>query len=61
MRFLSQGSYQLGVGNDFMSVAAQRTVSVIIDEVVHVMNQHLCPLLVRFPTEDEEIEAIVQR
>lgn len=53
LRFLAQGSYQLGVGNDTNVLVAQSTVSKILQEMIDVFNNVLCRQYIKFPNEAE--------
>lgn len=57
IRFLSQDSYQLSVENDRLVGVAQPTVSVILSEVIRIINQFICPKYIKFPSK-REIEAV---
>ena len=54
LRFLSDGSYQQGTGNDFNLGLAHPTVSKILKEVLNVMENHICPQWIKFQMSEEE-------
>lgn len=43
MRFLAEGGYQNGVGNDFNLGLAQPTLSKILTEILDIIETHICP------------------
>ncbi|XP_058127713.1 putative nuclease HARBI1 [Anopheles ziemanni] len=45
LKFLAQGSYQLGVGNDFTVPMAQSTFSETLNETLRTLEQHLKPYI----------------
>ena len=61
LKFLAQGSYQRNVGADFNVGVAQSTFSEILEEVVNVMIDHLCPRVIVFPSDDQDIVNITLR
>ncbi|XP_067638622.1 putative nuclease HARBI1 [Eurosta solidaginis] len=54
LRFLAQGSYQVGVGNDLNLALSQPTVSAILAETLEALEKVLCPLLIKFKMSEEE-------
>ncbi|XP_017467584.1 PREDICTED: putative nuclease HARBI1 [Rhagoletis zephyria] len=59
LRFLAQGSYQVGVGNDFKLALSQPTVSAILAERLEALEQVICPLLIRFEMSEEEQTEVI--
>lgn len=58
LRFLAEGSYQRGVGNDFMACFAQSTVSLALSECLNALEESICPEWIQLKmTEAEEISA----
>ncbi|XP_049301680.1 putative nuclease HARBI1 [Anopheles funestus] len=57
LKFLAQGSYQQGVGNDFTVPMGQSTFSEIFDETVRVMERELKECITLEMTELEKQEA----
>ncbi|XP_055904788.1 putative nuclease HARBI1 [Eupeodes corollae] len=58
LRFLAEGGYQKGVGNDFNLGLAQPTFSIILKEVINFLEEYLCPLWIKMElSEEEKIEA----
>ncbi|XP_017476478.1 PREDICTED: putative nuclease HARBI1 isoform X1 [Rhagoletis zephyria] len=54
LRFLSEGSYQHGVGKDFDAPMAQSTFSGILKSTLAVLQARLCPHWVNLNMTDEE-------
>lgn len=54
LRFLAEGGYQHGVGQDFLVAIAQTTVSVVISETVTILEQQKCADEIRFPLTERE-------
>lgn len=54
LRFLAQGSYQSSVGNDFNLGLSQPTVSLILEEMLDVLERVICPLFIKFEMTEEE-------
>ncbi|XP_067614377.1 putative nuclease HARBI1 [Eurosta solidaginis] len=54
LRFLAQGSYQVGVGNDFNLALSQPTLSAILAETLEALEKVICPLLIKFEMSEEE-------
>lgn len=52
LRFFAEGSYQKGVGNDFVLGLAQPTVSKIIKEMINIMEEFMCSQWIKFETTD---------
>ncbi|XP_036328564.1 putative nuclease HARBI1 [Rhagoletis pomonella] len=48
LRFCAQGSYQLSIGNENMLGLAQPTVSVVISEVLDVLENFICQRWIKF-------------
>lgn len=40
---------------------AQPTVSVVLEEVTNAINEHLCPLVIRMPNNEEDVNVIAER
>lgn len=58
LRFLAEGGYQNGVGQDHFVGIAQPTVSVVLSEVLDILETTLCPNWISLKmTEDEKNEA----
>lgn len=47
LRFFAQGSYQLGVGEDFLIGLAQQTISTVLQEVSSAIEDSLCHKMVK--------------
>lgn len=58
LRFLADGSYQKGVGNDFNVGVAQSTFSKILKEVLNVLEKEICSEFIKFPESVQEKEEI---
>lgn len=54
LRFCAQGTYQNGVGNDFNVGLAQPTVSLVLKEMIDVVENFICPQWIKFNYTDEE-------
>lgn len=54
LRFLGEGSYQHGTGKDYDVAIAQPTFSVVLDEVLEVMERVLCPKWINLDMSVEE-------
>ncbi|XP_067625734.1 putative nuclease HARBI1 [Eurosta solidaginis] len=52
LRFLAEGSYQTSVGKDSSISVARSTVSTILDDVLNVMNQLVCPQWVKLEMDE---------
>lgn len=58
LRFLAEGGYQNGTGNDYNVGLAQPTVSVVLCEVLNIFERVLCPEWISFNMSvDEKREA----
>lgn len=57
LRFLAEGSYQRGVGNDHHVAVAQPTLSKILSEVLEVMERQLCPKFIVMAMTEQEKDA----
>lgn len=58
LRFLAEGGYQNGVGQDCFVGMAQPTVSVVLNEVLGILEEILCPKWINLQmTEAEKTEA----
>uniref|UniRef100_A0A182I8H0 Uncharacterized protein n=1 Tax=Anopheles arabiensis TaxID=7173 RepID=A0A182I8H0_ANOAR len=57
LKFLAQGSYQLGVGNDFTIPMAQSTFSEVLHETLRVMQTKLLKYITLQMSEVEKTEA----
>ncbi|XP_055837670.1 putative nuclease HARBI1 [Episyrphus balteatus] len=58
LRFLAEGGYQHGVGQDFNLGMAQSTISVVLSEVLNILEVQLCPRWISLAmTEEEKSEA----
>ncbi|KYN15589.1 Putative nuclease HARBI1, partial [Trachymyrmex cornetzi] len=60
LNFLSSGSYQRRVGQDFLSCVCQSSVSNIVHQIVDAINI-IIPDWIKFPTQRDEIQAIQQQ
>lgn len=58
MRFLAEGQYQKGTGNDLFVGMAQSTMSKSLTQVIDVLETYVCPEAIKFPTEEAEKNAI---
>lgn len=58
LRFFAEGTYQKGVGNDLFVGMAQPTFSKVLSEVLMILENHLCPVAIRFPIDDVQKDAI---
>lgn len=57
LRFLAEGSYQRGVGQDLFVGVAQQTVSKILSETLDILEKKLCKTWISFNfSEDEKNE-----
>ncbi|XP_062535365.1 putative nuclease HARBI1 isoform X2 [Armigeres subalbatus] len=54
LRFLAEGSYQKGVGNDLFSGLAQPTFSKVLSTVIDAFETEICQEAIRFPMSHEE-------
>ncbi|XP_018367126.1 PREDICTED: uncharacterized protein LOC108763763 [Trachymyrmex cornetzi] len=59
LSFLSSGSYQRRIGQDFLSCMCQSSVSGAIHQIIHALNA-IMPQWITFPTEHDEIQTIQQ-
>lgn len=57
LKFLAQGTYQLGVGNDFTVPMAQSTFSETLNQTLRALEQHLKPYITLEMNEREKQEA----
>ncbi|XP_040172485.1 putative nuclease HARBI1 [Anopheles arabiensis] len=57
LKFLAQGSYQLGVGNDFTVPMGQSTFSEMFDETLRALENELKRHITLEMTEEEQMEA----
>ncbi|XP_036346014.1 putative nuclease HARBI1 [Rhagoletis pomonella] len=57
LRFLADGSYQKCSGNDFNVGLAQPTISVVIKEVLNIIEQHICGKWITTQMTEEEQNA----
>ncbi|XP_017469702.1 PREDICTED: uncharacterized protein LOC108371140 [Rhagoletis zephyria] len=58
LRFLVEGSYQLGAGNDFNIGIAQSTMSGVLKEVLDCLEEQICPKWITMEmTNEEKMEA----
>ncbi|XP_053959721.1 putative nuclease HARBI1 [Anastrepha ludens] len=58
LRFFAEGGYQNGTGQDFNIGMAQSTVSIVLSEVLNILEATLCPRWISLAmTETEELEA----
>lgn len=60
LSFISSGSYQRRVGQDFLSCMCQASISGAIHEIVNAINA-IMPQWIKFPLQPNEIEAIQQQ
>ncbi|XP_062698659.1 putative nuclease HARBI1 [Aedes albopictus] len=54
LRVFTQGKYQKGVGNDRYIGLAQPTMSKVLQLVLDIIERHVCPFVIRFPTKEHE-------
>lgn len=54
LRFCAQGSYQLSVGNDSNIGLGQSTVSLVLTEIFHALEEHVCKNWISMNYTDEE-------
>ncbi|XP_055902903.1 putative nuclease HARBI1 [Eupeodes corollae] len=54
LRFLANGGYQDGVGQDFNFGMAQSTISVVLSDVLAILEEQLCPKWITLAMTDEE-------
>jgi len=54
IRLLAQGSYQKGIGNDFLIGLSQPAISKALNEVLDCMHIQICAKYVKFPIITEE-------
>ena len=54
LRFLAEGSYQHGVGQDFNSPVCQSTFSKLFDETLKIMESTLCPQWISIEMNEQE-------
>ncbi|XP_049277617.1 putative nuclease HARBI1 [Anopheles funestus] len=57
LRFLADGSYQNGVGNDFNVAVAQSTFSTILNQTLKILEESLCPKWITLEMNSEEQQA----
>ncbi|XP_055918715.1 putative nuclease HARBI1 [Eupeodes corollae] len=55
LRFLAEGSYQKCSGNDFNLGLAQPTVSVVLKEVLDVVEERICPQWIKARMTNDEM------
>ncbi|XP_071649420.1 putative nuclease HARBI1 [Temnothorax longispinosus] len=60
LNFLSSGSYQRRVGQDFLSCMCQASISGAIHEIINAINV-IIPQWIKFPVQANEIEIIQQQ
>lgn len=58
LRFFAEGNYQKGVGNDRFIGLAQPTMSKVLQHVLNIMETEVCPDIIKFPSDEQEINAI---
>ncbi|XP_020298987.1 uncharacterized protein LOC109863183 [Pseudomyrmex gracilis] len=58
--FLSSGSYQRRVGQDFLNCVCQSSISNVIHQIVDAINI-IMPDWIKFPTQPNEIQTIQQQ
>ncbi|XP_067636860.1 putative nuclease HARBI1 [Eurosta solidaginis] len=56
LRFCAQGSYQLSIGNENTLGLAQPTVSVVLSEVLNVLENSLCQRWIKFNYDEAELQ-----
>ena len=61
IRFLAEGSYQKGCGNDLNSPMSQPSVSRAIHEVVPIINEQMHADYIQFPNTPEKRQIISQQ
>ncbi|XP_055912937.1 putative nuclease HARBI1 isoform X2 [Eupeodes corollae] len=54
MRFLAEGSYQKGVGQDVLLGMAQPTVSNVLSETLKILERKLCPKMINLKMNEQE-------
>ncbi|XP_055906755.1 putative nuclease HARBI1 [Eupeodes corollae] len=54
LRFCAHGSYQFSVGNEYCLGLAQSTVSLVLKEVLNVMENQICPKWIKFNCSEVE-------
>lgn len=57
LRFFAEGGYQKGVGNDFNLGLAQPTFSLILKEMIPILETLLCPKWISFIYTENEKQA----
>lgn len=58
LRFLTEGSYQKGMGNDFALGLAQPTLSKILKDMLIAIESYICPQWIKSEyTEEEKMQA----
>ncbi|XP_067636858.1 putative nuclease HARBI1 [Eurosta solidaginis] len=55
LRFCARGSYQLSIGNENAFVLAQPNVSVVLTEVLNVLENFICERWIKFNYEEAEL------
>lgn len=58
LRFIAEGGYQKGVGNDYFAGLGQSTVSKAISEMLHFFEAEICAPNINFPRTVEEKNSI---
>lgn len=61
LRFFAEGSYQTGIGNEFVAGLAQSTFSKSLGQICDILEEQICPQFIKFPTTDTEKEIIKLR
>ncbi|XP_054729355.1 uncharacterized protein LOC129238352 [Anastrepha obliqua] len=56
LRFCAQGSYQLSIGNEGMIGLAQPTVSVVLSEIIDVLENYICQRWVKFSSTEADLQ-----
>lgn len=60
LNFLSSGSYQKRVGQNFLSSMCQASINGALHEIVNAINA-IMPQWIKFPVQANKIEAIQQQ
>lgn len=54
LRFLAEGSYQKGAGNDLFAGISQPTMSKSLSTILDILESEVCPTAITFPTDEAE-------
>lgn len=58
LRFLAEGGYQTGCGNEYLSGLAQSTFSKVLTQIINILEEEICTDLINFPRTEQEKEQI---